>query len=501
MPAKSARRRPVAAAPAVSASLSQKIQESPWRYVVASLLLLIPCQWQPRIEAGDLGSHIYNCWLAEWIARQHPAGLKLVHPSTNILFDWLLAGWYRLAGPSAAQHLAVPLAVLVFVWGAFAFISVLSQRRAWNTLPVVAMLAYGWVYHMGLFNFYLSLGLSLWALALAWSFRAKPLAGAAGLFALAYLAHALAVAWGFELLAFRWLALRVWPQHPARVLGGVLAAIVVAHFAIVALLPSVWTMDQLQMATGAGQLEVFDGKYKPLFVALAAIWALEAVNLVRFSGLRALWRRVPVQLAVISAATVFLIPGKVQFSDYRYRLVFIPERLSLGTAVAICAMLAAATPRRWLRLGQWGLAAIFFAFLFHDESALNRLEERVEKLVDRLPPGQRVIMGLDDPALQSDPIAHMIDRACLGRCFSYANYEPSTWQFRVRATGPNPYVVWTYEDSWSMQAGLYVVRPADLPMYQATMDAEGKLGMRELPAGEPCGMTYWKTLPDLLSDF
>jgi hypothetical protein len=52
-----------------------------------------------------------------------------------------------------------------------------------------------------------------------------------------------------------------------------------------------------------------------------------------------------------------------------------------------------------------------------------------------------------------------------------------------------------------MQAGLYVVRPADLPMYQATMDAEGKLGMRELPAGEPCGMTYWKTLPDLLSDF
>lgn len=477
------------------------MQESPWRYVVASLLLLIPCQWQPRIEAGDLGSHIYNCWLAEWIARQHPAGLKLVHPSTNILFDWLLAGWYRLAGPSAAQHLAVSLAVLVFVWGAFAFISVLSQRRAWNTLPVVAMLAYGWVYHMGLFNFYLSLGLSLWALALAWSFRARPLAGAAGLFALAYLAHALAVAWAFELLAFRWLALRVWPQHPARVFGGVLAAIVVAHFAIVALLPSVWTMDQLQMATGADQLEVFDNKYKPLALALLAIWALELVNLARSAGLGTVWRRLPVAVALISAATVFLVPAKLQFPGYLHRLVYIPERLSLATAVSICAMLAGAPPRRWLRLGQGLLAAIFFVFLFHDESALNRLEERVGKLVGRLPAGQRVIMGADDPALRSAAVTHMIDRVCVGHCFSYANYEPSTGQFRVRATGPNPYVVWTYEDSWKMQTGIYVVRPADLPLYQVIMDAKGKLGVREPPAGEPCGITYWKTLPDLLSDF
>ena len=75
----------------------------------------------------------------------------------------------------------------------------------------------------------------------------------------------------------------------------------------------------------------------------------------------------------------------------------------------------------------------------------------------------------------------MIDRACLGRCFSYANYEPSTWQFRVRATGPNPYVVWTYEDSWSMQAGLYAVRPADLPMYQATWTRKGNWACASCP--------------------
>ena len=57
----------------------------------------------------------------------------------------------------------------------------------------------------------------------------------------------------------------------------------------------------------------------------------------------------------------------------------------------------------------------------------------------------------------------MIDRVCLGRCFSYANYEPSTAQFRIRTVAENPYVTARYEDSWRMQNGSYVVqrpRPA-----------------------------------------
>jgi len=31
---------------------------------VVSLLLLVPCSWQPHILTGDLPSHIYNAWLA-----------------------------------------------------------------------------------------------------------------------------------------------------------------------------------------------------------------------------------------------------------------------------------------------------------------------------------------------------------------------------------------------------------------------------------------------------
>ena len=205
-------------------------------------------------------------------------------------------------------------------------------------------------------------------------------------------------------------------------------------------------------------------------------------------------------LVLISAAAVWLAPGGVLLPGYLHRLQFIPERLSLGAGVCVCAMLNAGPPRKGMRVAQGLLAAVFFVFLFHDEFALNRLEDSIRNLVDTLPAGRRVILGMDDPSLSVDGVTHLIDRACLGHCFSYANYEPSTWQFRVRATGPNPYVAWTYVDSWKLQAGLYVVRPADLPMYQVVMDGEGKLGVRELTAGEPCGITYWKSLPDLFPD-
>jgi hypothetical protein len=40
---------------------------SPAIYVLVSLLLLAPCHWQPRLQAGDLSSRIDNSWLARLI--------------------------------------------------------------------------------------------------------------------------------------------------------------------------------------------------------------------------------------------------------------------------------------------------------------------------------------------------------------------------------------------------------------------------------------------------
>src|SRR5689334_13625763 len=64
--------------------------------LLVSLLLLIPVFWQPRLQAGDLSSHIYNAWLVNLIEHGKTPGLIVVRQWTNVLFDWLLAGLFRL---------------------------------------------------------------------------------------------------------------------------------------------------------------------------------------------------------------------------------------------------------------------------------------------------------------------------------------------------------------------------------------------------------------------
>src|SRR5881396_2519473 len=93
------------------------------RIALLSVVVLIPCFWQRRIQAGDLSSHIYNSWLSQQIEIGKAPGLVIAPMSTNVLFDLMLGGLFRIAGPEAAQRIAVSMAVLIFFWGAFAFLS------------------------------------------------------------------------------------------------------------------------------------------------------------------------------------------------------------------------------------------------------------------------------------------------------------------------------------------------------------------------------------------
>src|SRR5262249_46634207 len=108
----------------------------------------------------------------------------------------------------------------------------------------------------------------------------------------------------------------------------------------------------------------------------------------------------------------------------------------------------------------------------------------VEPLVATLAPGQRVVSMIDAPALRANALTHIVDRLCVGRCFSYANYEPSTAQFRVRAVAQNPMAAATFGDSWAMQTGAYTVKPEDLPFHVITLDSAGNPKINSIPAGE-----------------
>jgi len=221
-----------------------------WVYALVSLLVLIPCYWQPRIQAGDLSSHIYNSWLSQLIESGRLQGLVMVQQTTNILFDLILSGLFKVVGPEAAQRIAVSLAVLTFVWGAFAFIGAVGGRRPWHLLPSIAMLAYGWVYHMGFFNFYLSLGLCFWGLSMVWDWSARRMAMATPVFVVAYVAHALPVAWAGCLVGYVLIARSLAPRTRVYVIAASLGAMVLLHAAIGGTMVSGWSPQQINLTTG-----------------------------------------------------------------------------------------------------------------------------------------------------------------------------------------------------------------------------------------------------------
>ena len=140
-----------------------------WRPIVAiSLVLLLPCFWHKRIEAGDLASHTYNAWLAQLIAQGNAPGLYLVRQWNNVLVDVALAKLGSAVGFAAAEKIVVSACVLIFFWGAFAFIAAATRRPPWFLVPAIAMIAYGWTFQMGFMNYYVSLGFAFFAAALCW---------------------------------------------------------------------------------------------------------------------------------------------------------------------------------------------------------------------------------------------------------------------------------------------------------------------------------------------
>ncbi len=165
------------------------------RVLLISAAVLAPVYWHRTIAAGDLGSHLYNAWLAQLIRHGYAPGLWLAPRWNNVLFDFLVEGLGRFVSFHAAEKIAVSLAILIFFWGAFAFVCAATRRAPWLLCPVIAMFSYGYSFQMGFLNFYISLGLAFFGTAIFWRGcgweRLIPVA----LAPLAMLAHPLGFAW------------------------------------------------------------------------------------------------------------------------------------------------------------------------------------------------------------------------------------------------------------------------------------------------------------------
>jgi hypothetical protein len=202
----------------------------------------------------------------------------------------------------------------------------------------------------------------------------------------------------------------------------------------------------------------------------------------------------PLQFCLLTAFGILVLPTLVLLPGYKHALAFIAERMSLALGICICASLAGVRSRAHQPYLTAIVALVFFGFLYRDENAFNAFEDRMERLVSQLPPSQRVIGAIDASNLHVNALNHMIDRVCVGRCYSYANYEPSTAQFRIRVVAESPIVISTYEDSWALQAGIYRVKERDLPLYEINIDQNGRMVTLSLSAGGPSSMTQWNPL-------
>ncbi|MCX6623861.1 MAG: hypothetical protein NTY38_22910 [Acidobacteria bacterium] len=453
------------------------------RYGIVSLLAILPCWWQSRIQAGDLSSHIYNAWFANFIRTHQPAGLAVVSQPTNILFDELLSVLLALFGPDRAQRIATALAVLIFLWGAFRFAGRFGRQWPWHVLPFLLIFAYGWTFQMGLLNFYLSLGLCFWALDWALDFRRRAAIPAVLLAVLAWRAHSLPVLWSVGVLAWAFAARRL-PARRLLQLGLAMAAGVAGLSVLLRRrYPTQWSVEQLSSMTGADQAWIFGAQYYLVFAGILLFWVTLAVERSRTQPFLRFFGELPVQLALLTGFTLGVMPTGILLPGYSHGLVFIAERMSLAVAVCLLAWMAGASFTRARGGIAIGLALLFFGLMYRDWAALNRLEDQVERAVAEVPRNTRVLGAIKLPASRIPAGLHMVDRACLGWCFSFSNYEPSTAQFRVRATAPNPFVTAKYYDAYAMQAGQYIARIQDGPLFEVVVRPSGA-EVAVLPVGQ-----------------
>lgn len=469
-----------------------------WGVLCLSALAVIPCLWHRHIEAGDLGSHVYNAWLAQLIGKGQAPGLYLARQWNNVLFDVSLLQAANVFGFATAEKMVVSLCVLIFFWGVFAFLSAVTGRAPWFLTPCIAMLAYGYSFNMGFLNYYLSIGLGCFCLALVWRGWGGNWVPALVLAALVFLAHPLGFLWVVGTMGY--LAIR-------RALSGwwkvVLPVGAIAVFAgirwylhtradITVDWRGVKTFYQLN---GADQLVLYGPRYVTLaWVALVfGVICFLADALVRRRDASS-WRALalPLELYFITCCATALLPENLRVSIYAGWIGLLVSRLTTISAIFGLCVLGCMRLRKWQFAGFAGLAVGYFLFLYQDTGALNRMESNAERVLSAMPNGTRIIPTIAaDPEWRIEFIGHLADRACVGRCFVYSNYEPSSGQFRVRVAQEGGRIVTdSAEDAEDMQGGAYEIQRSDLPvkqLYQCDRGDWTRLCVRDLAEGENTG--------------
>jgi len=465
-----------------------------WPAILAiSLVLVIPCFWHRRIEAGDLPSHVYNAWLAQLIEKGQAPGLYLVPRWNNILFDVSLLQIAKILGFRAAEKVVVCLCVLIFFWGVFALISAVTERPPWFLIPCLAMLAYGYSFSMGFMNYYLSLGMACFGLAILWQGRGLAWVGAGFFAVLAMLAHPIGFLWLVGTAAYLRIREKLQGSWKWTLPLVAVTAVWAAHWyaAHHPELQADWDRGPFYLYNGADQLALYGQRYVWLAVAaflFGVVRVAAEVSGRQREGLSVKRFAMPLELYVITFCATALLPENMRPPIYGGWIGVLGSRLTSVSAILGLSILGLLRPRIWQLLGFAACAIVFFTFLYQDTGWMNRLEANAEELVSNLAPGTRLIAAADaPPGSRIMFVYHAIERACIGHCFSFGNYEPASREFRVRVREGSPVVTASTDDAEDMASGDYEAEDSVLPIkliYQCDPRDPARLCICDLSAGQ-----------------
>ena len=427
------------AAAAIRCTPTRSAVRSASVFLLVSTAAVMPCLWHARIAASDLGSHLYSAWLALGIGRGNYPGLYLAPVHTNVLFDIIatrLLSWFQ---PSTAERIAVSSCVLVFFWGAFSAVSALTERRNWGITPLLLVLAHGFVFQLGLMNFYLSAGIALFALALLWRPSLTRLPLACALLGLAAVAQPMAPLWVALCIVYKMVFER-FPRYRLWLLAAGVVVTAAGNAVLLVFMPTSWSFSLRRHATGAEQALIFGFDYNLIALAFLILGVVLFVRRCRFD-----WRfwihDVVAHYWVLLIAAGTILPDEIVLRQYAMPYGGITERLSFFAAVIGIAVIAVLRPRRTDIAAMAIIAIAFFLMLYRDTGRLSKIQRQFDNIVRRFPPQQRFVSGLMDyRTTRVGRLYHMLGRACIGRCFDYGSYEVATGQFRLRARGPNPFI-------------------------------------------------------------
>ncbi len=393
-----------------------------------ALLICLPFLTTPSPQLGDLHTHLYNAWLTNLLNSTEPGSLLkdcffLVTPWTNTFLDRLLSFSLRFLLPHDAARLAAILTVSLFFWSTIVWQRQALGRWAIVSGPLILALAHGWLLQAGFLNFLLGLS-AAFAFSASLSLTLIPRLLLCGTFiVLGFLAHAIAFGLAICLLQLH-LYLAAKPLRVALLLSG-------------ATVVSLLALRFVLVKSGIGAADFFPFRSLGLaafggagtFAAIMPIFLF--ASLISFLAIRR--RATPgVFVSLIALAAAFLIPEEISLPHLPRPMSFNGVRISTLTWIFLLMAAEECNPPRWLLAPSLAILLASLSLFHMDQTRLTQIHDGIRDAVHTLPPNSRVLLQTRRSGASVDGILHMIDSACIGHCYSLANYVPASNHFRIQ---------------------------------------------------------------------